>query len=165
MIEAVLFDLDGTLIEFNYNHAEGRRLIIAKLIEMGVDASVLSESKPASVNVEDAIAFMKEKGLNSEELRILREKAYEVLEPLELEAAQNPVLRIGVMGLISWLVERGVKIAVCTNNCSKASEIILRKTRLNKFFKNVFTRGDAERLKPFPDLIIKACEKLGTIPR
>lgn len=62
MIEAVLFDLDGTLIEFNYNYASARRLIIARLAQMGVDGKVLSESKPASVNVEDAIIFMRRKG-------------------------------------------------------------------------------------------------------
>jgi len=35
---------------------------------------------------------------------------------------------------------------------------------LKKFFNDVFTRNDVDRLKPFPDLILKACEKLGTIP-
>jgi HAD superfamily hydrolase (TIGR01549 family) len=164
MIEAVLFDLDGTLIEFSYNYAAARRLIIAGLIEMGVEENVLSESKPASVNVEDAVMFMRRRGFSEDELRILRRKAYEAVEPLELEAAENPVVRDGIPDLLSWLRAKGVKTAVCTNNCRKASEIILRKTRLKRFFKHVLTREDVERLKPFPDLIIKACEKLGTIP-
>ncbi len=164
MIEAVLFDLDGTLIEFNYNYASARRLIIARLAQMGVDGKVLSESKPASVNVEDAIIFMRRKGLGEEELRKLRRMAYEAVEPLELEAAGNPVLRNGVPDLLSWLRDKGVKTAVCTNNCSMACEIILRKTFLKRFFEHVLTRDDVERLKPFPDIILKACKKLGVTP-
>ncbi|NHV99796.1 MAG: HAD family phosphatase [Thaumarchaeota archaeon] len=164
MIEAVLLDMDGTLIEFNYNYVSARRLIIAKLVEMGVEESILSESKPAPVNVEDAVMFMRRKGFSEEELRILRRKAYEVVEPMELEAASNPVLRKGVSDLLSWLMDNGVKTAVCTNNCSTACEIVLRKTRLKRFFTHVLTRDDVERLKPFPDIIIKACEKLCVPP-
>lgn len=163
-MEAVLFDLDGTLIEFNYNYVSARRLVIARMIEMGVDGNVLSESKPVSINVEDAIMFMRKKGLNEEELRGFRRKVYEAVEPLELEAAVNPVLREGAYNLLSWLEKKGVKMAVCTNNCSMASEIILRKTCLKKFFVHVLTRNDAERLKPFPDIILKACEKLEVPP-
>jgi len=164
MIEAVLLDMDGTLIEFNYDYVSARTLIIAKLIEMGVDRGILSESKPSAINIEDAVAFMRGKGLSEDELKVLRRKVYEAVEALELRAAEKPVVRNGVPELLSWLKERGVKTAVCTNNCRKAVEIVIEKTGLKKFFNDVFTRNDVDRLKPFPDLILKACEKLGASP-
>lgn len=164
MIEAVLFDLDGTIIEFNYDYGSARRIIIAKLIEMGVDREVLSESKPASVNVEAALIFMRGKGLGEDELRVLRRKIYEAVEPLELKVAEKSVVRSGVLELLSWLKERGVKTAVCTNNCNRAAEIILKKTGLKTFFNDVFTRNDVDRLKPFPDILLKACVKLNANP-
>jgi len=164
MIEAVLLDMDGTLIEFNYDYVSARTLIIAKLIEMGVDRRILSESKPIAINIEDAVVFMRGKGLSEDWLKVLRRKVYEAVEALELRAAEKPVVRNGVPELLSWLKEREVKTAVCTNNCRKAVEIVLEKTGLKKFFNDVFTRNDVDRLKPFPDLILKACEKLGTIP-
>ncbi|MEM2940076.1 MAG: HAD family phosphatase [Thermoproteota archaeon] len=164
MIEAVLFDLDGTLIEFNYDLGSARRIVIAKLVEMGVNRRVLSESKPASVNVEDAVLFMRGKGLGEDELKVLRRKVYEAVESLELKVADKSVVRDGVIELLSWLKEKGVKTAVCTNNCNRAAEIILEKTGLKKFFNDVFTRNDVDRLKPFPDVLLKACEKLNVHP-
>jgi len=164
MIRLVLFDLDGTLIEFNYNYSLARRIIIEKLVEMGVERSILSDSKPASVNLEEAVSFMRGKGLNEEQLRALRRRVYEAVEPLELEAAGNPVVRDGIVELLNWLVGTGVKMAVCTNNCRKASSIILEKSGLKAFFKHVFTRDDVERIKPFPDLILKACKVIGVPP-
>ncbi|MCS7138565.1 MAG: HAD family phosphatase [Crenarchaeota archaeon] len=164
MVRLVLFDLDGTLIEFNYNYSQAKKLIIGKLIEMGVEKSILSESKPASVNLEEAIAFMRNKGLNEDQLRALRRKVYETIEPLELEAAEKPILKNGIIELVEWLREKGIDMAVCTNNCRKASKIILEKTNLKIFFKYVFTRDDVDRIKPFPDLILKACNAIGTQP-
>jgi len=164
MIEAVLLDMDGTLIEFNYDYVSARTLIIAKLIEMGVDRRFLSESKPIAINIEDAVVFMRGKGLSEDELKVLRRKVYEAVEALELRAAEKPVARNGVPELLSWLKEHGVKTAVCTNNCKKAVEIVLEKTGLGSFFNDVFTRNDVDRLKPFPDILLKACEKLKVNP-
>ncbi|MEM2087424.1 MAG: HAD family phosphatase [Thermoproteota archaeon] len=164
MIEAVLFDLDGTLIEFNYDYNSARKIVIAKLVEMGVDRGILSESKPASVNVEDAVLFMRGKGLGEDELKVLRRKVYEAVESLELKVAGKSVVRDGVLELLSWLKAQGVKTAVCTNNCNRAAEIILEKTGLKNFFNDVFTRNDVDRLKPFPDVLLKACEKLNVNP-
>ncbi|MEM3712687.1 MAG: HAD family hydrolase [Thermoproteota archaeon] len=164
MVKLVLFDLDGTLIEFNYNYSLARKLIIHKLIEMGVERSILSESKPASVNLEDAIRFLRSKGLKEDQLKALRRSVYEIVEPLELEAAERPIVKNGILELLEWLKEMGINMVVCTNNCRKASKIILEKTSLKIFFKHVFTRDDVERIKPFPDLILKACEAAKTPP-
>lgn len=164
MVRLVLFDLDGTLIEFNYNYSLAKKLIIEKLIEKGVEKSILSESKPASVNLEEAIMFMRRKGFSEDQLKTLRRSIYEAVEPLELEAADKPVVKNGIVELLEWLREAGVNMVVCTNNCRKASRIILEKTNLKIFFKYVFTRDDVERIKPFPDLILKACEATRTPP-
>ncbi|MEM1557608.1 MAG: HAD family hydrolase [Thermoproteota archaeon] len=164
MVRLVLFDLDGTLIEFNYNYSLARKLIIEKLIEMGVEESILSESKPASVNLEEAIMFMRRKGLSEDQLKNLRRSVYETVEPLELEAADKPIVKNGIVELLEWLKETGINMVICTNNCRKASRIILEKTNLKIFFKYVFTRDDVERIKPFPDLILKACEAAKTLP-
>jgi HAD superfamily hydrolase (TIGR01509 family) len=164
MIRLVLFDLDGTLIEFNYNYSLAKKIVIEKLVEMGVDRSILSDSKPASVNLEEAISFMRNKGFSESQLKALRRKVYEAIEPLELEAADKPVVRDGVLELLTWLENTGVNMVVCTNNCRKASDIILEKSGLSVFFKHVFTRDDVERIKPFPDIIIKACEVMRTLP-
>lgn len=164
MIRLVLFDLDGTLIEFNYNYSLAKKIIIEKLVEMGVDRSILSDSKPASVNLEEAVSFMRNKGLNEARLRSLRRRVYEAIEPLELEAASKPVVKDGVLELLTWLENIGVDMVVCTNNCRKASGLILEKCGLSIFFKHVFTRDDVERIKPFPDIIVKACEVMKTPP-
>jgi len=164
MIRLVIFDLDGTLIEFNYNYSLAKKIVIEKLVEMGVDKSILSDSKPASVNLEEAVSFMRNKGFSESQLRALRRRVYEAIEPLELEAADKPVVKNGVPGLLTWLSNMGVNMVVCTNNCRKASGIILEKSGLSVFFKHFFTRDDVERIKPFPDIIVKACEAMKTPP-
>ncbi|MGQ9596352.1 MAG: HAD family hydrolase [Thermoproteota archaeon] len=164
MIKAVLFDLDGTLIEFNYDYGLAKKIVIAKLIEIGVDRGLLSESVPTALNVEKAITFLRDKGLSEEELRFMRRSIYEAVEPLELKAASNPIPREGVLEILKWLKGLGVRMAVCTNNCDMASDIILRKTLLKGLFDGIFTRNDVDRLKPFPDILIKACESLNVLP-
>jgi HAD superfamily hydrolase (TIGR01549 family) len=164
MIRLVLFDLDGTLIEFNYNYALAKKIVISKLVEMGVERNALSESKPASVNLEEAVSLMRRKGVDESFLRRLRRTIYEAVEPLELDAAERPVLKNGVWDVLTWLRGMRIDMSVCTNNCKRATNLILYKTGLEKFFKNAFTRDDVARLKPFPDLILKACEALEKPP-
>jgi len=164
MIKLVLFDLDGTLIEFNYNYSLAKKIVIEKLVEMGIEKNILSESKPASVILENAISFMRVRGFDENQLKLLRRRVYEAIEPLELEAASKPVVKKGIPELLAWLREKGVNMSVCTNNCRKASSIILEKSNLKLFFNNVFTRDDVDRIKPFPDLILKACRTMNVPP-
>ncbi|MGQ9479104.1 MAG: HAD family hydrolase [Thermoproteota archaeon] len=160
MASAVLFDLDGTLIEFSMEYGLAKKIVISKLLELGVDKKILSESKPTALNLEDALNFIRSKGLDEGEIRRLRLEVYRAVEPLELKAVENSILRNDVTELLSSLREINVKTAICTNNCAKASEIILQRLSLKSFFDSIVTRDDVERLKPFPDILLKACRML-----
>jgi HAD superfamily hydrolase (TIGR01509 family) len=56
------------------------------------------------------------------------------------------------------------KKAVITNTPTDCARQILKKFEIQEYFEEVITSDDVERAKPDPEIVFKACERLGVNP-
>ena len=90
-----------------------------------------------------------------------RDRAHATLEAGEQEAARQAILNPGAAELFENLRRRPLKLALITNNNRRAMNTVVEKFNLH--FDLLLSREDA-LLKPAPDLILLALERLGLAP-
>ena len=66
--------------------------------------------------------------------------------------------------VLQKIKKKNLKIGLVTNNFTKPTAKALKFHKIGKYFDAIVTVDDIERPKPYPDAILKACEKLGIAP-
>jgi HAD superfamily hydrolase (TIGR01509 family) len=94
-------------------------------------------------------------------LHRLPPEAAEAFRLLEVRVAEQSVLRGGVHELLEELQAAGIKTALVTNNATSSAKTVLDKHRVS--FDLVLSRDDAP-MKPAPDMLLLALERLQTLP-
>ena len=161
-IEAVIFDLDGTLASFNLDYRTVRAEVRSFLVKMGVPSSLLSINESIFEMLKKTEIFMKNTGKPEKALQEIRSQALAIAEKYELEAARITSLLSGVVETLKALKEMNLKIGLCTINGERSTNYILKRFELMQFFDAVITRNKVKYVKPNPehlDATLKALEK------
>jgi HAD superfamily hydrolase (TIGR01509 family) len=157
--DLVIFDLDGTLVEFRYPSAEVRRSISDLLTSFGI--SLPSQAlRRNTQDIFDEVAFQVKKSgsLNLEEVMA---RLNDVIDLYEMEAAASTNIYEDTKYVLEVLKKNGLKAALVTNNGRKATEFMLKRFDIKGFFDVIITRSDGLRLKPYPDGILCVLDKVG----
>jgi phosphoglycolate phosphatase len=147
-IRAVVFDLDGTIASFNIDYRAVRADVRSFLIKAGLPASVLSINESIFEMLKKAKIFMKNNGKSEKEFTNLRNKALEIAEKYELEAAKTTSLLPGVLETLKALKERNLKLGLCTVNGEKSTGYILKRFGITEYFDAVIPRNSVKYVKP-----------------
>ena len=157
-VEAVLFDMDGLLLDTEVIYIEAMQQAARSLgREMALDfchSMVGVPEQECSLMIE---AYYGE-GFSIEEFR---GRFYGLLRGL-LEAGIP--LKPGVVELLDFLADRGLPLAVATSSERRTAERHLAKAGLLDRFTALATRDDVERPKPHPDIYLEAARRLGIAP-
>jgi HAD superfamily hydrolase (TIGR01509 family) len=157
-VEAVLFDMDGLLLDTEVLYIEAMQQAARSLDrEMALDfchSMVGVPERECSLMIE---AYYGE-GFSIEEFR---GRFYGRLRGL-LEAGIP--LKPGVVELLDFLADRGLPLAVATSSERRTAERHLVKAGLLDRFTALATRDDVERPKPHPDIYLEAARRLGIAP-
>ncbi len=73
-------------------------------------------------------------------------------------------MKIGVVELLEYLKETGVKVALASSTRSQVVTQQLRDAGILDYFQVVIGGDMVTRSKPKPDIFLKACEELGVAP-
>lgn len=146
-----IFDLDGTLIRFPDPWiSEARREFLDWVLKtFPVSADVVEE-----LSIPQIIELLANGDRGR--YRYLREVAHSIYMKRELEAAENAVVREGVVELLEELRRRDVSLCVATNNCREAAVLSLKTAGIDGYFECVVSRSDVDALKPSPEMLLKA---------
>ncbi|MCW3980769.1 MAG: HAD family hydrolase [Candidatus Bathyarchaeota archaeon] len=162
-IKAIVFDLDGTLAEFNLEYktvrAEARRF----LINQGFPASTLSVNESIFEMLGKARVYLRNNGL-SDQFSATRKRVFSIAEKYELLAARETYLLPGTFETLKILKQMKLKLGIFTINGEKSTQNILRNFRLKQFFDAVVTRETATDVKPDASHLTAVLGKLGVKP-
>jgi HAD superfamily hydrolase (TIGR01509 family) len=157
MIEAVAFDLDGTLIESEKVWEAARREVTESAGGRWRD-----DAQPSMMGLStpEWITYMQEElgvALEADEIRkrvlqLIKASYHEQL-PL-IGGADEAVRRLAV----------GLPLAVASSSPRELIELVLELAGLGECFEAVISSEEVRRGKPAPDVYLRACELLGSRP-
>ena len=156
---AVLFDLDGTLIETHIDFPAMTQTMQSLARAAGVP-EVTTDGKDILSLVEAAADDVSERGGDGP---ALRKTAFEQLEAMEVEGCAHPELLPGTRELLTELSGRGVKVGIVTRNCRRVSVGLLAGFGLPHDV--LLTRDDVAKTKPNPEHLWEALDLLGESPQ
>ncbi len=156
-IKAVLFDLDGVLIDSEPARWNSYRPLFQS--EYGVELPEESLVKPGGTQ-EETISFILETyGLDGD-VEDLKQKRMPYLKEEVSRSPLNPEAR----QTLEFLHTHGIKLALITSNPEWFVEYVLNTFSLRKYFDAIVTHSDIKKPKPHPDMYEKGLEKLGLEP-
>ena len=154
--QAVIFDMDGVLVDTEPFHYENENRMFQKLgLEVTDEEHVrfvgvatdrmwqhLVESRSLPYSVAELTAMTIRQGI-------------EILNSLE-SLPPSP----GLVDLLEKLLGLNIPLAVATSSDSETMHFILEKTGLKKYFQVTVCRNNVEKSKPAPDVFLKAASLL-----
>jgi len=156
-IRAVLFDMDGTLVETDIDFPLMKREMLALGERYGVSSAELQALDILAVV--DSVVARLERNSREDEARRARQEAFEKLEEIELAHCQAARPIRGALDLLRALREAGIKVAIVTRNCRSAVRLSLERSGISADV--LLTRDDVSNTKPHPDHLHAALEMLG----
>ncbi len=159
MIKAVIFDLDGLLID---SEIIAYKIYYQLLGTFGFEFSIqdYAERYSGKALLENVIHTIKQYDLPWDTQTGV-EKVLETEEKL-LDKGVN--LKPGVKELFAYLKENHYKIALASSSRKNRALEILGRHRILEDFDVIVFGIEVERGKPYPDIFLKACEKVQERP-
>lgn len=160
MIKAVLFDMDGTLIDTEKYY----RICWPKaMAHFGYEMSDEQALSMRSLGQPFAPAHLKEM-FADENLDYPAIRAYRK-ELMEEYLAKNGIeIKRGAIELLNFLKEKKIRRAVATATDIERTERYLKQIGLYPYFDEIISATMVEHGKPAPDIYTFACAQLGLAP-
>lgn len=161
MIKAIIFDLDGVLVDATHWHYEALNKAL------GLFGYTITEEEHNNfyngLPTKKKLEFLtKDKGLPvSLHPFINSMKQKYTIELIERNCRQD----FQKIYMLKKLKEKGFKLAVCSNAILASVEIMLTRSGMMGYFDFVLSNEDISCPKPNPDIYLKAFEKLKARPK
>ncbi len=159
-IKAIIFDMDGVLIDAKDWHYEAlnKALSLFRMEISKYDHLITYDGLPTRKKLE---MLTIEKGLPVGLHSFINElKQMYTMELIFLKCKPNFLHEYA----LSKLKSEGYKLAVCSNSIRRTVEIMLEKANIIHYFDFYLSNQDVKEPKPDPEMYITAIKKLGLKP-
>ncbi len=161
-IDAVIFDLDGTLANFNLDFKAMRSEVRTYLMSKGIPSSVLDVNESIFEMLKKTEIYLKNSSKSNSAFEETRKQALSIAEKYEMEAATTTNVQTGAVETLKNLQKMNLKMGLCTTSSEKASNYILQRFKIDGFFKVIVPRNKVKYVKPHIDQFELALKTLGT---
>ncbi len=157
-IKAVIFDLDGTLVDSMWLW---KQVDIDYLARFG-------HSMPS--NLQDEIS-----GISVTQTAIYFQNRFGITDPIDKmindwnemawdKYSQEVSLKVGALEFLKLLKRDNIACAIATSNSKALTQMVLKATQIEEYFDCILTGEDVHKGKPDPDIYIEAAKHLQIDP-
>ena len=163
-LKAVVFDLDGTLVDSTIDYEKMSGLIKEVLLAVGVDGELLTDRRRVYAVIRGGEAAIAEFGIEPSRAREANAKINAIMNMVELEGAHLAKPMRHSAETLSELKGRGLSIGVATRGCREYAVESMRLTRLTPLVEVCLARDDVVYPKPDPRHLLDVLTYLDASP-
>lgn len=157
-IKAVIFDLDGTLVD---SMGLWRDIDIEFLSARGIEYKDDLQEKIEGMSFTETAVFCKDYYKLTESVEELKEIWNQMAEDKYRYEVQ---LKPGVMGFLEELKRRGIKMGIATSNSKELIAAVNEAYHFDRYISCVVTSCSVNKGKPAPDVYLEAARQLSVLP-
>ncbi len=157
VIQAVVFDFDGTLAETNIDFG----LMRERVIEVATRWNAYRESEQRRYILE-VVADAREMLADESSREAFTREAEQVMQEVELQTCATAEPFEGVPEALRRLREHGFRVGIITRNCAAGVRAVMARHHLPH--EVLLTRDDVRKVKPAPDHLQAALAALAVPP-
>ena len=161
--KAVIFDLDGTLVESKINYQKMGEHIKELLGRKGMVEHIEDRRKAYQV-IRGGAETLIEFGLPKENLESTLIELDQVMNNIELEALPTMQLKQNAVKTIETLHGVGYMLGICTRSHRLYADKTLEMYGMDKYFNAVVARDDTPHPKPDARQLLVTIEQVGAKP-
>jgi len=158
--EAVIFDMDGVLIDSEPIHIGIEKQLFDKL---GIDVSETVHRSYMGASNEFMYSDLRSRFNLSESVTELIESD-ELFRSDYFHRLDTIPANDGLISLLGQIKTAGLKLAVATSSSPEIANLLLNKCGIAPFFDAIVTTSEAGKSKPSPDVYLLAAKKIGVSP-
>lgn len=158
MIEAVIFDLDGSMVDSMWIW---RAIDIEYLGKFGIALPDDLQACIEGMSFSETAAYFKKRFALPVDIESIKEDWNRMAG--DKYAREVPVKK-GVVRLLQYCKKHGIKAGIATSNSRHLVENVVRAHRLEPFFDCIMTACEVAKGKPAPDIYLAVAEKLRVRP-
>ena len=159
MIHAIIFDMDGVLIDSQPMHYLGdQQTLAAHSVEVPVEEMTAYAGTTNQLRFE---LFKERYHLDADVADMIREREATMIR---LVRESDAVPTEGSVALLESIKADGLKTAVASSSSYPFIYAVLEKLGILSYFDLIFSGEDVKNGKPAPDIYRKACEEMGVKP-
>lgn len=161
MLKALIFDFDGLILDTETPEVEAWRVVFRRYGQEFPDEYWMNAiGRGADQIMESPMQLLARHCGREMDLAALREEHHQ--EFYRVIRAAGP--REGIVELILNAKQAGIPLGVASSSKHAWVDGFLSQLDLQSYFEAVTCADDVARAKPFPDLYLRACERLGVNP-
>lgn len=157
-MQAVIFDLDGTLIDSMWMW---KQIDIDYLARHGHPLPEDLQDCIEGMSFSETAVYFKERFGLKDSLDIIKDDwnrmAYDIY-------VNEVPLKQGVLEFLQYLKKRGIRTGIATSNSKELLMAVLESLGIAEYFDELHTSCEVEKGKPAPDIYLLVAEKLGVKP-
>ncbi|PGS53480.1 HAD family phosphatase [Bacillus sp. AFS041924] len=154
MIKAVIFDFDGLIVDTESVWFEAYKEV---LLRYDVELTLQKFSEVVGTSDEVLFNYIDSNLKEPIEKEMIEQLAKELVDEKLLE----PVLRESVEDYLIAAKNAGLHIGLASSSSREWVESFLKKLNIYEYFSVIKTKDDVTKVKPDPELYLKAIEEIG----
>lgn len=145
-VKAVIFDLDGTLVDSMWMW---RDIDIEFLGKYGIELPENLQSEIEGMSFSETAVYFKNRFKLTQSLEAIKEEWNQMAWDKYMTSVP---LKEGTLELLRFLKNNNIKAGIATSNSRELVELVIEKHKVNGYFHSIRTSCEVEKGKPSPDI-------------
>ncbi|MDA3846923.1 MAG: HAD family phosphatase [Vallitaleaceae bacterium] len=158
-VKAIIFDLDGTLIDSMWLW---KQIDIDYLAKFNIELPDSLQDEIEGKSFTETAQFFKERFQLDDDVEMIKRDWNDMASIYYMEKV---MLKAHVIPFLKHLKDKGVKMGIATSNSKVLVTKIVERFNLSVYFESIRTSCEVDKGKPAPDVYLKVAEDLVVEPK